>query len=171
MLTIPAASLAEIPYLEGRLALADHVDEKVVRGGPSVPRFVEALLDYQPLWLRALFAMRWVLAKVLRLHHGSDQVARGVSFAVGGKGAFFTVRAADASTHWVGRADDGHLSADLAVVAEPMTDGTRRFHVVTVVEHHDARGPFYFKLIEPFHHLVVGAMARAAAKRTRPQAS
>ncbi|WP_218919788.1 DUF2867 domain-containing protein [Streptosporangium roseum] len=57
-------------------------------------------------------------------------------------------------------ATESHLTACLAVVAEP-----GRFHVVTVVKYHRWTGPVYFNAIRPFHHLVVLGMARAGVRK------
>ena len=56
--------------------------------------------------------------------------------------------------------------AALAVVAEPLTVGTWRYYVVTLVRFHNLTGPIYFNIIRPFHHIVVGNMARAGARGT-----
>jgi hypothetical protein len=81
---------------------------------------------------------------------------------------FFRVRLAEEDRLWVGEVDDRHLRGYLAVVADPPEGGARRFRVVTVVHYNNWLGPVYFNAIRPFHHLIVGAMARAGARAARP---
>jgi hypothetical protein len=83
----------------------------------------------------------------------------------GSAAAFFTVRHAEEEHVWVVAVTDKHLEATLAVVVEPEPGGgpRRRFHVVTLVHYRNWAGPVYFNVIRPFHHLVVGGMARNAA--------
>lgn len=40
-------------------------------------------------------------------------------------------------------------------------------HVVTVVHYRNWKGPLYFNLIRPFHHLVLGGMTTYAASNRR----
>jgi hypothetical protein len=154
-----------IPYLDARLVGADHVDEKVVESSRSLREFIAAMQRHRPRWLLALFAVRGWVARLFGLTHEapSDDRRGAPTFTVGERAAFFTVRAADERHHWVASADDGHLSADLGVVREELPSGRSRFHVLTVVHYRDWRGPLYFNLIRPFHHLVVAASVRAAA--------
>src|SRR5207253_647776 len=77
----------------------------------------------------------------------------------GERASFFTVETALEDQYWVATADDSHLKAALGVVVEPLQDGLKRFHVITVVHYHNWAGPVYFNVIRPFHHLVVGGMA------------
>jgi hypothetical protein len=75
------------------------------------------------------------------------------------------VWAAEENRLWVAEVDDTHLRARLAVACDDLGDGRRRFHVVTIVHYKRWTGPVYFRVIEPFHHLVVGAMAKAGVAR------
>jgi hypothetical protein len=58
------------------------------------------------------------------------------------------------------------LTGYLAVVAEPLAHGRTRFHNITVVKYHRWTGPLYFKVIRPFHHLVVRSMVTGYGART-----
>jgi hypothetical protein len=81
----------------------------------------------------------------------------------GEKASFFTIVSADETSHWIVNAREAHLTATLAIMAEPLTANQRRFSVVTIVHYHSWAGPVYFNMIRPFHHLVVGGMTRAGA--------
>lgn len=77
---------------------------------------------------------------------------------------FFTVWAAAEDRYWLVGRDDPHLKAALGIIGEPLPGGENRFFVVTLVHYNNRAGPVYFNVIRPFHHLVVGAMVRAAAR-------
>ncbi|NTX53740.1 DUF6463 family protein [Myxococcus sp. CA039A] len=151
-------------FLEG----AHHVDVKTVESELSLREFVARLMSYQPAWVTALFTVRGVFVRLLGLRQvGVPQPRRlraeDVPMSRGATAAFFTVRHAEEERAWVVGAEDSHLDAVLAVCVEPGPTLPRRFHVVTVVRYRNWAGPVYFNVIRPFHHLVVGAMARAAA--------
>ncbi|MCP3162820.1 DUF2867 domain-containing protein [Myxococcus qinghaiensis] len=151
-------------FLEG----AHHVDVKTVESEASLREFVARLMSYQPAWVTALFRVRGVFVRLLGLRQVGVPRARRlraeeVPMSPGETAAFFTVRHAEEERAWVVGAEDSHLDAVLAVTVEPGPALPRRFHVVTVVRYRNWAGPVYFNVIRPFHHLVVGAMARAAA--------
>ncbi|MEW5773200.1 MAG: DUF2867 domain-containing protein [Thermodesulfobacteriota bacterium] len=148
---------------------ADHVDVKTVQGRCGMRRFLAAMLSWTPGWAAALFKARGVLARVLGLRHedfpaGSPIAPEAVPMAPGGSLRFFVVRAAQEDDFWIAEAGDKHLDAWIAVLAEPLPDGLRRYHVCTVVRHRHWTGPLYFALILPFHHLIVAAMAKAGVR-------
>ncbi len=83
--------------------------------------------------------------------------------------AFFTVRMVKEEQYWIAEAKYTHLSALLGVVVEPLPDQQqKRFHVMTIVSYHNWTGLVYFNTIRPFHHLVVGRMAMAGVRPSRP---
>lgn len=159
------------PYAEG----ADHVDVKTVESEASLRVFLAGLLSYQPAWVTALYGVRAVFVRLLGMRqHGLPRAERvrpeDVSLVPGTAAGFFTVRHAEEERVWVVSAADTHLEATLAVVMEPEPTGgpRRRFHVVTLVHYRKWTGPVYFNVIRPFHHLVVGGMARSAAGAPTP---
>lgn len=153
------------PFARG----ADHVDVKTVESEASLRAFLAGLLSYQPAWVTALYGVRRVFVRMLGMRQPGiprSQHLRpeDIPMTPGSAASFFTVRHAEEERVWVVAATDSHLEATLAVVMEP-SDGTRnRFHVVTLVHYRNWAGPVYFNVIRPFHHLVVGGMARSAAK-------
>ncbi|MFU2207986.1 DUF2867 domain-containing protein [Solidesulfovibrio sp. C21] len=146
----------------------DHVDIHRVRGAVGLRPFVAGLMGRRPGWLRLLYRVRAVLARLLGLQQAkqppTDVRAEDVPMTPGDRLSVFTVVAADADSHWVAEGADKHLRAVLAVLVTPEQDGRNRFDVVTVVEYLHWTGPVYFNLIRPFHHLVVWRLARTAAK-------
>jgi hypothetical protein len=153
------------PFTEG----ADHVDVKTVESEASLRAFIAGLLSYQPAWVTALYGVRWAFVRLLGMRQQGMPRARRmlpeeVPMTPGHAAAFFTVRQAEEERFWVVSVADTHLEATLAVVVEPTGSFRRKFHVVTLVHYRKWTGPVYFNVIRPFHHLVVGGMARFAAR-------
>ncbi|RYZ39623.1 MAG: DUF2867 domain-containing protein [Myxococcaceae bacterium] len=159
------------PFAEG----ADHVDVKTVESEATQREFLAALLSYQPAWVKALFGVRAVFVRLLGMRQHRQPRSRrlrpeDVPMTPGSAASFFIVRHAEEGHVWVVAAKDKHLDATLAVVVEPAPGGgaRRRFHVVTLVHYRNRAGPVYFNFIRPLHHLVVGSMARSAARAPGP---
>ncbi|WP_449062030.1 DUF2867 domain-containing protein [Planomonospora algeriensis] len=151
----------EWPELRALTRDADHVDVKTVEGDVTLREFLAGLISYEPGWMRFLYRVRAGFVRLLGMRQGELPSAAGVRpedvpFTSGEKLAFFTVTEAEEGRYFVAGTTESHLSAWIAVVAEP-----GRFHVVTVVKYHRWTGPVYFNVIRPFHHLVVAGMARA----------
>jgi hypothetical protein len=154
---------AEWPELRALTEDADHVDVKTVEGDVTLREFLAGFISYEPGWLRFLYRVRAGFVRLLGMRQGElpsagDVRPEDVPFTPGEKLAFFTVTEAEEERYFVAGAAESHLTAWVAVVAEP-----GRFHVVTVVKYHRWTGPVYFNVIRPFHHLVVAGMARAGA--------
>ncbi|WP_300156927.1 DUF2867 domain-containing protein [Solidesulfovibrio sp.] len=163
------AALQRIAAVAGVVADADHVDVHRVRGQAGLRQFVAAMFGDRPTWLRALYRLRGLLARLLGLRHGAaagpeSMKPEDVPMTPGGKLGFFTVLAAEPDAYWAAGATDRHLRAVLAVLAVPEPDGRVVYDVVTVVVYKHWTGPVYFNLIRPFHHLVVWRMAKRAAR-------
>lgn len=159
----PALSLPEIQPL---LANADYVDVKTVTGTVDLRTFLAGFFNYHPAWLTPLFAIRAVFVRFLgmrqaRVAPGAFLRPEKVPMQIGKRVAFFIVCMVEEESYWFAFNSDRHLKATLGVVVEPLTDGHRRFHVITLVHYHNWAGPVYFQVIKPFHHLVVAGMARA----------
>ncbi len=153
-----------LPEVDG----AHHVDVKCVESAAPLRVFVARMFSYQPRWYRALFRLRGLLARCLGLRHaGLEGFAvlspETLGFAPGETVLFFTVLRAEEEAYWVGHVQDRHLTAAVAIWFAPLPEGRRRYYVATVVHFRNRVGPLYFRLIEPFHHLLVRASARHAA--------
>jgi hypothetical protein len=162
----------QIPQIARLLQGSNHIDVKTIEGQTSLRQFIASMLSYYPGWIVFLYRIRAILVRLLGLvkHPVPEALPRlgprDISFVVGETVTFFTVRLAEEQHYWVGETpEDKHLSAYFGVVAEPMGDHHKRFHVVTGVHYKHWTGPVYFNLIRPFHHLVVGGMMRAGIRR------
>lgn len=156
-----------VPAIDALLPGADHVDVKTIDTDRPMRPFVAALLSYHPGWLRALYRLRSWIVPLLGLRSGAPAFApmdpAAVPMEAGAAAAFFTVESAREDDHWIASASESHLTAHLGVVTERI-GGRFRHHVITIVHHRSWAGPVYFAVIRPFHHLVVRAMMRAAAR-------
>ncbi|MBG0814446.1 DUF2867 domain-containing protein [Planomonospora sp. ID82291] len=151
----------EWPELRALTEDADHVDVKTVEGEVALREFLAGFISYEPGWIRLLYRVRAGFVRLLGMRQDEQPSTAGtrpedIPFTPGEKLAFFTVAEAEEERYFVAGATESHLTAWVAVVAEP-----GRFHVVTVVKYHRWTGPVYFNVIRPFHHLVVAGMARA----------
>ena len=168
------------PFLQGIREVtelfdsADVVDPKSIEASMSLREFIHGALSYRP-WIEVfLFKLRDLFAKLLglplsgvpeRILLSADEIPM-----TPGEKLLFTVRSAEEDRYWIAGEVDVHLSVDVAIVAEPMTDTHSRFHVITFVRFHRPVGRFYFSIIEPFHHLLVRLSMRAAvAKERKPR--
>jgi hypothetical protein len=165
-----------LTVLQPLVEKANHVDVKTVESTVSMSEFIAGMLNYQPAWLSFLFAVRAVFVRVLGIRHNGRPVRQSmrpaqVPMQVGQSASFFKVRLAQADSYWAAEAIDTHLTAILAVVAEPLDLQRKRFHVLTIVYYHKWTGPLYFNIIRPFHHLVVQQMAQAGARNSQTSAN
>jgi hypothetical protein len=166
---LPSVSLDVLrPFLEK----ADHVDVKTIESDVSLREFVAGAFAYQPNWVTFLYGVRAVVVRLLGMKQEGIPRALKLSpervpFAPGQAMSFFTVADASEGEYWLASIDDQHLKAALGVTVEPLGNGRRRFHVLTIVHYHNWAGPVYFNLIRPFHHLVVSGMASAGARGVR----
>jgi uncharacterized protein DUF2867 len=161
--------IQQIPELQPILAGADHMDVKVVAGEQSLREFMAGMIGYQPAWVTFLYGVRAVFVRFLGMKQQGiprrpTLTPAEIPMTPGQKLTFFSVRAAKEDSYLVAEIADKHLTAALGVVVEPMKDNLKRFHVLTIVHYHNWAGPVYFNVIRPFHHLVVGGMARAGVK-------
>jgi hypothetical protein len=153
----------DLPELDDLLPVVDVVDVKTARGPVTLREFTAGALGHGPLWVKALFGVRVLVAWVLRLETAIPEVYRlrpeTVSFAPGDPASFFTVVRGEEDHYLLLKVSDNHLVAWLAII----TDNARpaEFKVVTLVRYLRPVGRFYFGLIRPFHHLVMRGMCRA----------
>lgn len=158
----------QVEILEGLLPAARLVDVKTFESEVSLRAFVANFLSYYPWWLRALYTIRSGFAALLRLEHrgippGRRLHAEDIAMQAGAAATFFRVVAAQEDAYWVAGAKDNHLNAYLAVLQDETATGQRCFHVATLLAYNSWKGPLYFNIIRPFHHLVVAQMGKAGA--------
>ena len=149
------------------LQRADYTDVKVVEGRVSLREFIASMLSYYPRWVIGLYRIRAVFVRLLGMRQEYIDMLpalkpEDVPFEPGKSATFFILRQAKADEYWIAETpEEKHLSAFLAVVAEPLGENRQRFHVMTIVNYKHWTGPVYFNTIRPFHHLVVSRMAQA----------
>ncbi len=162
----------QFPQLEKYLEGADHVDVKTVEGALTMREFIARFLSFRPGWVKFLFRVRGVVAKILGLDHPTDSLppltADSLPVTPGEEAAFFTVVDSDGESFWIACIEDDHLDAHVAVIVEPLGEGINRFHTVTIVHYNNWIGPLYFNLIRPFHHLIVWRLAKQAVRTPAP---
>ncbi|WP_329482487.1 DUF2867 domain-containing protein [Kribbella sp. NBC_01484] len=153
----------DLPELDDLLPIVDVIDVKTARGAVSLREFTAGALGHGPLWIKALFGVRILLAWALRLETAVPDSFRlrpeTVSFTPGDPASFFTVVRGEEDHYLLLKVSDNHLVAWLAII----TDNGRpaEFKVVTLVKYLRPVGRFYYNLIRPFHHLVLLSMCRA----------
>jgi hypothetical protein len=155
---------------------ADHVDVKQVEGKVTLREFLAGLTAYDPAWIRFLYQVRAGFVRVLgmkqpRIPPAPSLTPAQVPMKPGAKLSIFTVHAAKEDRFWAGHIVDEHLTAFIGVIAEPLEGPINRFHLFTIVHYNNWKGPVYFNVIRPFHHLVVWRMARAAVGHDRGAAA
>lgn len=160
------------PLLKG----ADHVDVKRVEGALTLREFLSGLTACDPAWIRFLYGVRAGFVRVLGMKQPRIPPAPRLSPAQvpmkpGAKLSIFTVHAAQEDRFWAGHIVDEHLTAFIGVVVEALGGPINRFHLFTVVHYNNWKGPVYFNVIRPFHHLVVWSVARAAVRPGRRPAA
>ncbi|GAA4236403.1 hypothetical protein FHR32_003158 [Streptosporangium album] len=167
------SELIDLPALRPVLDGADHVDVHTVEGEVRLRKFVAGSTGWAPGWVRALYQVRRIFARLLRLAHadvkpGSHLRPEEIPFTPGRRIGFFTVVDGEDDRFLLLEASDSHLASFLAIVAEKAGGGRNRFRMVTVVKHRHWTGPLYFAAIRPFHYLVIRGMARAGTSGAHP---
>lgn len=162
--------IREIPELATLLEDANHVDIKTVSGDVTMREFIAGMFNYYPEWIKNLYRIRRGFVRLLGMkQEGIPQKVNmkpeNVKMQAGESATFFTVQCAEEDHYWVAGATESHLTAYIGVVVEPLAQGNR-FHVLTIVHYHNWTGPVYFNVIRPFHHIVVGKMAKAGVANT-----
>ena len=153
----------DLPELDDLLPIVDVVDVKTARGSVSLREFTAGALGHGPVWIKALFGVRILLAWALQLETAVPDSFRlrpeTVSFTPGDPAAFFTVVRGEEDHYLLLKVSDNHLVAWLAIITD--NGQPAEFKVVTLVKYLRPVGRFYYNLIRPFHHLVLLSMCRA----------
>ncbi len=153
----------DLPELDDLVPIVDVIDVKTARGAVSLREFTAGALGHGPLWIKALFGVRILLAWALRLETAVPDSFRlrpeTVSFTPGDPASFFTVVRGEEDHYLLLKVSDNHLVAWLAIITD--NGQPAEFKVVTLVKYLRPVGRFYYNLIRPFHHLVLLGMCRA----------
>lgn len=149
---------------------ADHVGLAAVELHADLETFLKTIFRYRPGLIRFLYRIRAPLVRLLGFRQDplpamGEWIPEEFPMLSCGNIWFFTVGRVKDDRYWVaGCPRDRHLDADLAVVAEPLGRGRRRFYILTVVRYKHWTGPLYFNLIRLFNLLLVNRMVRHAAR-------
>ncbi len=161
------AYVRHVPELVPLLENADHIDVKTVTGSVTMRTFLAGMLSNRPEWVTWLYYVRRVFVRFLGMHQKGIPAnfslqPEDVPMQVGENVSFFKLLLVEEERYWIAKVEDKHLEALLGLVIEPLPGKLqRRFHVLTIVHYRNWAGPVYFQVIQPFHHLVVGSMAKA----------
>ena len=112
----------DLPELDDLLPIVDVVDVKTARGAVSLREFTAGALGHGPLWIKALFGVRILLAWALRLETAVPDSFRlrpeTVSFTPGDPASFFTVVRCEEDHYLLLKVSDNHLVAWLAIITD-----------------------------------------------------
>ena len=124
-----------------------------------------------PAWIKALFTLRHIIAKLLGLRTGKSQINTCFdetrTFSPGDKIGFFPIIA---HTHdeIVLAASDRHLAFWVSVLKFDDDNEKTRLWVTTIVQWNNRLGPIYFAVVKPFHILIVKNRLRSLSRLCRP---
>jgi hypothetical protein len=157
----------QIEELQVILKDADYVGVKTVEGDVTLQEFLTGMFAYRPGLIRFLYRVRsglvWLLGiRQQPLPEMDEWIPREVPMLSCGNIWFFSVSLAREERYWIGCCpEESHLTAFVGVVAEPLDDIRKRFHVVTIVHYKHWTGRLYFLLIRPFNWFFVNRLAQA----------
>jgi hypothetical protein len=157
----------QIEELQVILKDADYVDVKTVEGDVTLQEFLTGMFAYRPGLIRFLYRVRsglvWLLGiRQQPLPEMDEWIPGEVPMLSCGNIWFFSVSLAREERYWIGCCpEESHLTAFMGVVAEPLDDIRKRFHVVTIVHYKRWTGRLYFLLIRPFNLFFVNRLAQA----------
>jgi hypothetical protein len=134
----------------------------------TVDDLVYAFFDSSPEWIEKLFAFRNAIVKVLGLKVSelNDRKHQRELFKVekGNSLGLFKVIDKNDNEALLGE-DDKHL--DFRILFHLINKGDNHyvFTLTTPVRFHNAFGRFYFKIIKPFHQLIVPTIINSLVKK------
>ncbi|WP_371679555.1 DUF2867 domain-containing protein [Streptomyces sp. NBC_01276] len=147
------------------LGAYDHVDAVAVDlpPGTNAEGFARLLLSNPPRWTGRLMAVRDKLVAPFGLRV-QERAAQDTRIEPGARKGPFTVLEVGEDEILCGD-DDKHLAFRASFAVRPRPDGSGLEGVcTTVVRFNKPVGRLYFRLIEPFHRLIVASMlARTAS--------
>ena len=158
-----------IKELRPTLENADYVGIKTVTGNNSLQGFVYKMLHYRPGLIRLFYRIRAFVVRFIGIRQEPlpdmpEWLPKDLPMLPCGNIWFFTVRGALEDRFWVAQCpNDRHLTAHIGVVAEPVRNEIKKFHIVTIVRFKHWTGRLYFGLIFPFNLILVDRMAKHGA--------
>jgi hypothetical protein len=149
----------------------DHIDAFCV----DIPDADQHSIDYLtavaftsfPWWARPLYSLRNLLVRPFSLMTGRiperREIDPSVVFKTGERAVFFTVIDHTETEVLMGE-EDKHLGFRVALLVEDRA-GMRSVCATTLVQYHNALGRWYFKVVKPFHRIIVKSLLRRFARR------
>jgi hypothetical protein len=129
--------------------------------------FITIWTDF-PVWLQTLFKLRDWLVKPFGLKTGNPKKNFKQKFEEAIRGGnpldLMTVPAKTAD-ETVMRLTDKHLTTELSVHTERLSNNQRKISIITLVHYHNTLGKIYFFLIRPFHTIIVKTITKRSIKR------
>lgn len=138
----------------------DHVDAVAVDlpAGTDVEGFLRLLMSGRPRWMGRLMAVRDALVAPFGLRVQERGRVEDTRIEPGARKGPFLVLEVREDEVLCGD-DDKHLNFRASFAVRPKADGSGLEGVcTTVVRFNRPIGRVYFRLIEPFHHLVVASL-------------
>jgi len=120
----------------------------------------------QPGWVDFLFRLRNILVKPFGLETGNnDKFNRNLAAAIRAGGSFEMVNMLNKNDHeTIMQIKDKHLTAELSIYIENMTDNRKNISAITMVHFHNRFGVAYFFVIRPFHKIIVKTLLNKSIK-------
>jgi hypothetical protein len=119
-------------------------------------------------WIQVLFKLRDCLAKPFGLktsENGTD-FKQKFEAAIRNREQFNLMSVpAKSANETIMRLTDKHLTAELSVCNEKLTNKQLKISVITLVHYHNFLGRIYFFVIRPFHKIILKAMIKRSIKR------
>lgn len=155
------------PEIDDIFASADYTDVHWTETSKSLADALFAIIRWQPVWLKALYLLRTLLAplfgyRIVGIPPTRLSDSAEIPFIPGEPTFIGKVWKAVENEYWSVEADDRHLKAILLIRRNPTDSKTARLSLLTVVFYKTWRGRFYLRLVMLFHHKIVNAMLRAA---------
>lgn len=150
--------------------MAEYIEKKVFKINATLREVISGVIFYHPWWLKVLYKVRGILAKILKLKHENTKLQvkkpEEISFKSGDFISFFMVIKAKEEKYWVATApDDKHLKVLFCIKQKNDIGNLKEFHLLTIVKYLHWTGPVYFNMIKPFHQLILYMMLRSLKKK------
>lgn len=154
---IPEGSIIANQF-SGGIDYVDSFQVIVPDKNESVDYITTCIFSALPNWGEMLLAFRNIIVKPFGLEVARDRPQRldntEVQYEIGDKAVLFPVVDRNNSEIVMGK-EDTHLDFKCSVLAEKTANGVSTVSLTTVVCFHNTFGRLYFRLIKPFHKLLI----------------
>jgi ribosome-binding factor A len=117
-------------------------------------------------WVDFLFRLRNILVKPFGLESGNkDKFNRNLAAAIRSGESFEMVNMLHKTDNeTIMQLKDKHLTAELSIYVESVTDNRKNISAITMVHFHNKLGIVYFFVIRPFHKIIVKTLLNKSIK-------